>query len=133
MLGHDCTYTHEKGCIMASFIAGGDDLTFDFSKFGGPVGIIPEPSSQQIADFLAIIRKVMPTTKDEETGKEVLNIAEITERFGEEGDGIEPLLNGAVSEVCSNAMSPESIEALPYRVKQAFYGWVLETFLSPEA
>lgn len=115
---------------MATFIAGEDVLHFDFTKFGGPEGDIPEPSSEQITTYLEALRQVMPVT--EVNGKVELDLAVLNEKFEANPELISALLNGAVSAVCSGTPTVEEIEALPFRDKQRFYGWIMGTFF-PEA
>lgn len=117
-----------------TFDAGLDELRYDFTKYQeGVAGVIPEPTSDQVETFLEVLRQVMPTSTDE-NGKTVLDLAALSERFGaDDSEDIEALLNGAVAALCSNTPTAEQIGALPHRIKQRFYGWVLGTFLSPEA
>lgn len=123
---------------MSTFDAGLEDLEYDFTKFQpGVKGLIPEPSSDQIETFLAVLSKIMPTKvslDDQGREKRVLDIDKISETFGEDGpEDAEAIVNAAVSAVCSGTPTAGQIDALPYRVKQRFYGWIVGTFLSPEA
>lgn len=119
---------------MPNFDAGQEDLTYDFTKYVPDAkGVIPEPSSNQIAVFLETLRQVMPVTEGSD-GSVVLDVAALADRFKDsDGDEVEMILAAAVSEVCSGTPTAEQVLALPYRVKARFYGWVIGTFLSPEA
>lgn len=111
---------------------GVEDVTFDLTKWGGPAGTVPEPSSTQIEEFLAVLREVMPTTIDAE-GEPVLDIDAVSKFFEGHEDDAEDMVNEAISAVCSHVPTAAEIKALPFRVKQAFYGFVMGAFLSPEA
>lgn len=118
----------------STFDAGAlEEITFDFTKYvPGAQGVIPEPSGDQIEQLIEFLRQAMPTTEGED-GKIELDVSKIVETFGDKGEGIEDLMNTAISDVCSGVMSPDQIKALPYRIKMRFYGWILGTLLSPEA
>lgn len=115
---------------MTKFIAQEDEMSFDFSAYGGPVGVIPEPTSTQIEVFLETLRQTMPTTEDEE-GHVTLDIQAISAL--EEGTDLEALLYGAVASVCSDHPTAAQIKALPFRPQRRFVGWLLGTLLNPEA
>lgn len=116
---------------MPTFDAGLDQLNYDFTAVGGAAGVIPEPSTEQIETFVEMLREVMPT-KDGPDGSVSIDFAVLTTRV-EEGEDLELLLNTAVSDLCSGTPSVPEIAALPFRVKQRFYGWIVGTFFHPEA
>ena len=111
-----------------------DAMSYDFEGFGQPgvKGIIPEPSSEQIETFLEVLRQVMPVTADAD-GTAKLDVAKVAEFFEGREDEAEDLINEAIATVCSDTPTSEQIAALPYRAKQAFYGFVVGSLLAPEA
>ena len=123
---------------MPTFDAGTvDALNFDFTTWGVDAkGTIPEPSSEKVETFMAIVRQLMPTKVETgEDGKDhiVLDIEAIEEKFKDREDEAEQMVNAAYADVCSNTPTAEQIGALPYRVKQGFYGWLYGSLVSPEA
>lgn len=117
---------------MATFDAGLEELTFDFTKYvEGAKGTIPEPSSTQMEEFIALLREFMPT-KQNADGEDVIDLDKVAEYF-EGTDNPEDVINDAISAVCSGTPTAEQIGQLPYRVKQRFYGWMLGSLLAPEA
>jgi len=119
---------------MAKFDAGAsvDTLDYDFTAYvEGAKGVIPEPTNAQIEALRAHLASVMPTREDE-TGRTVLDIGELSKRI-EEGSDLEGALMAAIAEFCSNTPSAEQLAALPYRAQRAFLGWLVGLFFSPEA
>lgn len=115
-----------------------DGLDIDLTTWGVDVkGTIPEPSTDQVEEFVEVLKQFMPTkeTVNEETGKtEVsLDLSKLAETFDGREDEIEPLLNGAIAAVCSDFPNAEQIASLPHRPKQFFWGWITGALLSPEA
>lgn len=94
------------------------------------MGTIPEPSSEKVDTFLAVLREILPVGTDAE-GNSTIDLAAIAAEFEGREDEIEPILDAAIAAVCSDQPNAEQIKALPYRAKQAFYGWILESLLSP--
>ena len=115
-----------------------EPMTYDFTGFGQPgvEGTIPEPSSERIETFLAVMREVMPIKEDtDDDGKtiSVLDMDAIEEKFGEDPDEAMALVDAACAEVCQNTPTAEQIAALPYRAHRMFWGWLFGTLMSPEA
>lgn len=117
------------------FIAEAEDsaLRYSLKPYVEKEGVIPEPSTQQIERLIEFLRQVMPTKQDE-NNKTVLDISKVAQMFeGQDSAQIETLVNSEIASVTSGEISAEDLTALPYRVKQRFYGWLLGTLLSPEA
>jgi hypothetical protein len=109
-----------------------EDLWFTFKPYVDHEGVIPEPSSDQIERLVELLRMVLPTK--EVDGKTTLDLAKLQETFeGKQSDEVEAIVNEGIADVCSQFITADQIQALPYRVKQRFYGWLLGTLLSPEA
>lgn len=108
-----------------------DELTYDFTAYGGKSGVIPEPSTEQVEMFTEMLRQVMPTMTDAE-GKILLDVAAIQAKVAD-GDDLGLIVNTAVENLFSGEIKADEIKALPYRVQKAFLGWIVGVFLSPEA
>lgn len=113
------------------FDAGEDRLTWDFEKYDAGSGEIPEPTSDQITEFIMTLREIVPV-QEEEDGKPSIDIAKMNEAV-QEGSDLEALLIDAVARLTSNSPSAEQIRALPFRPQRRFFGWLLGVMLSPEA
>lgn len=134
-----------------------EDLNFDFTKYGGPVGTIAEPSVEQVADFWAeytgLVRgaqaRVAKTLKDrtgadgevieqtdEEIKEEILNGKHMSVETAHERNKLLAKLGGAtVNEagvVVGGSPTLEEIEMLPARIQLAFEGWLIAS-LNPQA
>jgi hypothetical protein len=116
---------------MANFDAGLDELTYNFTKVGGKQGVIPEPSTLQVETFTEMLQQVMPLTQDAE-GKTILDVKALVAK-SEAGEDLGYLINHAIADLTSGEITAEEIAALPFRTQRAFYGWIVGTFLSPEA
>jgi hypothetical protein len=112
------------------FDAGEDRLTWDFEKYGAGSGEIPEPTSDQITEFLMTLREIVPV--HEEDGEVSIDIAKMNDAV-QEGSDLEALLIDAIARLTSNSPSAEQIRALPFRPQRRFFGWLLGVMLSPEA
>jgi hypothetical protein len=123
----------------AAEVVSEDDLDFDFSKYvEGVKGRIPEPSAEALDKFY---RRGFEIAKD--AG---INIDEVAEP-GERGRAalVKALANApegatekmrhaeieATAELCQGTPSVEQIEALPYRIQQAFTAWLMAKFADP--
>lgn len=111
-----------------------EELTYDLTPYG-PAGTIPEPTSKQVERFRAV---VLGSVRDlaQELGVDIGgDDARITlDKFDmlmERSNAIETLVVGAVADL--TGIADRDLDALPYRIKAAFCGWVTEQFLSPEA
>lgn len=104
-------------------------LGFDFSAFGGAVGVIPEFTTEQVNTFLKEIRKVASTINPEATDTEAIEaLKEITE---EQAEMMGDTLKQALVDLCSGVVTLEDLNRLPYRVFAAFSGWLAGS-LRPE-
>jgi hypothetical protein len=117
---------------MTNFDAAVDELTYDFTQYvEGAQGTIPEPSVAQVETFTEMLRQVMPTAVNEK-GDLILDVNALKAKV-EEGDDLALLINNAIADLCSGSPTAAQIAALPFRVQRRFYGWIIGTFLSPEA
>lgn len=119
-----------------------ETLDYDFSPHGtprksGPHGIVPEPSTGQIEAFTRIMRALVgPMMADQEAAQNMTpteiaaKLADVDEDEAEAREKIDALTQ-AIADLCSGQPSAEDIKSLPFRGRQAFFGWVVGTFLDP--
>lgn len=127
--------------MMAAFDAGKtvEKMTYDFSGFNGGKGEIPEPSTEQVAEYFAQLignlrsnstrlRAVPEDETDEQRDERIrTEIIEGQHRSLETISRRRELL----AELCSGQPSLEELCALPHRVLNAFEAFVLGC-ISPE-
>lgn len=115
-------------------------LEFDFNPHVNASGVVPEPTSDQIDEFRTTLAAAYqdlgldPETLNAATGEG--GIGPVLEHFGAimaSTSNLETKVAKAVAVLCSGSPTEEQILALPYRVRQAFLGWMTGTFFNPEA
>lgn len=126
---------------MGKFDAGTavEAMEYDFTKYGGGAGIIPEPSGDVLDEFMQALAASMSTVQD------VTNLGEIDTTDGEavaaalaaikDQDTIKQVddeLTELVARLTQGQPSADDIATLPFRVKQAFIGWLVGQ-LNPQA
>lgn len=125
---------------MAGFVAAEEvePLNFDFKPYGTDdenVGVIPEPSSDQIQQFRTtvseLIQQELPDI-DDEASIAVLRRALIA-AIGKDQTELQQKMLQALADVCSNRPSFDLLHHLPWRHQQAFTGWISGIFLLPNA
>lgn len=107
-------------------------MEYDFTKYGGAAGEIPEPTTGQMNDFMVGMRRVLAearTIQGNEIDSENLK-DKSAEELGEIMDAMEENMAHAAefnakivaltSEFCSGSPSVEELEKLPMRVMRAF-------------
>lgn len=117
---------------MGKFSAGTavEAMEYDFTDFGGSSGTIPEPTTGQIDGFFRGLGEIyekyeslLPKNLDPTDPDQAQKAMEAIERIDNED------LNRSVAEVLAGVTSgtpnAEEILALPYRVQQAFTGWLV--------
>ena len=105
-------------------------LDYDFTMFvPGAQGTIPEPTEQQVHKFERAIQKLSNQYKDMSTEDMAKYLENVTEE--EYNKNREASLDAAEI-VCGKTPSREEIDALPMRIKQKFYGWLVRELLRPE-
>jgi hypothetical protein len=122
------------------------DVEYDFTGIRGTDGeyiqdrgVVPEPSRQLVKDTMAKIstayNKNVANTEEEEIGDSPDDIAEAFQRLDDEEafSKIADTLVEAIKDFCQGHPSPESIELLPWPRFMAFFGYLMENMLSPEA
>lgn len=108
-----------------------EEMTYDFSAHGGPVGSIPEPSQGQVETFFERIEGAGKLVRSIETqAKKVDNDDdEAVEQFLEnlprdKIKAVQDEMSVWVADLCSNSPDVEAVRALPYRVFAAFTAWL---------
>lgn len=122
---------------MAGFDAGTavEGLEFDFSAYGGPKGVIPEPSTKTINQYFKDLKAIFAETKGirerladlpegeaDQALSEMLGGGEVD--LDDLGDHLTNRLLQATADLCSGYPSFKDIQALPFRVQQAFNAWL---------
>lgn len=111
-----------------------EELSYDLSPYG-PTGVVPEPTSKQVERFRSV---VFGSVKDLAQGLGVdlgTGDTKVTldkmDMLMEKSADVERLVVTAVADL--TGIADATLDALPYRIKAAFCGWITEQFLSPEA
>ncbi len=114
-----------------------EPLDYDFSAFGGPVGVIPEPSSGAVKDYFRAMKNLAKEARkfkdieaklgniddvsDEELAERMATIDE-----AEEGaDELQRAQKEALAALCSNTPSFDELDRLPFRIFTAFNKWLV--------
>lgn len=104
-----------------------EDLTYDFGKFGGGSGEIPEPTSDQVEDYRRAFYDSIKGIEFDDEGNIKTDDLDALLVKNKEAEGLiveaTAMLTGVTAEV---------LWSLPYRVRQAFLGWIMGVFLHPE-
>lgn len=110
------------------------DLEYDFRKYGGGKGTIPEPSDEIMAKY----SRDMAVLANEVSGEDIdpTDIRAVMRAAAEvsESELIEQQEQAAeiTAELCQKTPNKDDLMGLPPRVRRAFYGW-LNGQLNPEA
>lgn len=112
-----------------------EDLEYDFSKWGGTKGTIPEPSQKAMKKYQGIlsriqidISKAMRALQDAREEDVDEDMVAGLEKAVEDAD---TRLSEALAKLCQDSPSFDDLAVLPFRVKQGFVGWIMKE-LSPE-
>lgn len=126
----------------AGEVVANDDLDFDFADVGGPKGTVPEPTRDRLDAYWASVREGMEVAgldqermleaeklggADTPEGRAAL-VAIMAEATPEKLSEMTRGRIQAIADLCAGQPSREEIDALPYRVQEAFFGWLLEKF-----
>lgn len=144
---------------MAKFVAESavEEMAWNFTKYGGGEGVIPEPSDLAIERFLRKFNIIITQVSRSAANKAAEADAELMIRTDDQGkerlltfeESIEVLKKIDVSETntspeVSDAMldlvanltkgnpTKAQIKKLPNRVRGAFYGWLIGQLTNPE-
>jgi hypothetical protein len=124
------------------------DLDWDFSKYGAGSGVTPEPSEVQINRFTRQLQEVTQTpdrlkaatsTRTTSTRAKKYNLQAALDviRNVDGGDddaiALSHELSVVIAAVCSDSPTASQIDKLPFRVRMAYFGWVVGQFTDPKA
>lgn len=121
---------------MATFDANSvGSIGYDFSTWEGPAGTVPEPSDSQIDELMTDIRAAMKKYDLEVDEQD--QASDLTEKMDQAGEGFftemqEDLIK-AYAKVCSQNPSEKVLRALPYRVRNKFFGYLMGELTNPES
>lgn len=116
-----------------------EELSYDFGQYG-PKGVIPEPTTKQVEAFRNVMLGSLQTLASSlglnisdlgPKGPEVPVTLEMLDTLLEKSEEAEHLVVTAVADL--TGIPEHTLNALPYRVKAAFLGYITGAFLSPEA
>lgn len=125
---------------MAGFTAQGvvDALDYDFRPYVNAHGTTPEPTDQQISQFLKDIRDTVKGAEgklpEDLPGDDPVALLNALDDL--EPDIVVQLMaqmSEAYSKLCSGKPSAQEISDLPMRVRQIFFNWLQTEVMAPEA
>lgn len=124
---------------MAGFIAKDalDPFPYDLAPYADAKGSVPEPSDELVRAFYAGLGNALEGAlgKDRLEGIDLTEPDEVRKLMGQLTEDDLKAMQGQMLDlhaaVCDGSPSREELEALPYRLKQHFYG-MLQAWLSPE-
>lgn len=115
-------------------------MEYDFTKYGGSVGEIPEPTTGQMNDFMVGMRRLLAEyrsqmpTQDDDDEKDPRDMS--SEELGQMMDSLEDNMALAAefneksilltAEFCSHQPSTDELSKLPMRVMRAFSKWLMQ-------
>jgi len=130
---------------MAKFDAGTavDPLEYDFTKYvAGAAGTTPEPSQDQVKEFQHAQMETAKRVKellgldldvsDLEGAQATLTRVDMSKLDPQALDQMSEDLKTKLAKLCSDEPSKEVLDAVPFRVLQAYMGW-LSGQLNPKA
>ncbi len=115
-----------------------EPLEFDLAPYADAKGAVPEPTDDQVAEFYANLGKTMENALGDErvAGVDLTDPAQVGKLFAkltaEDHRAMYGELLNVHAAVCGGRPSSDDLAALPFRLRQAFYGAVQE-WLRPEA
>lgn len=115
-----------------------EELSYDFSPYG-PAGTIPEPSTKQVEAFrntmFGSLRHLAEglgvDVSDLGPGSDKRLSMDMLDTVLEKSSEAEDLVVHAVADL--TGIADKTLNALPYRVKAAFLGYITGQFVNPEA
>jgi hypothetical protein len=112
------------------------ELSYDFRPYVQLDGVVPEPSSDQIRAFKHSFSEMVTAAVGDVAGAQEASPLQQFEIFvqylGRDTAEIDEKGLHAMADVCSNKPSFDDLTSAPYRIQQAFLGWLVGLFLVPE-
>lgn len=125
---------------MGGFDAGTvvSPLDYSFEPYTKTKGRIPEPSDDQISEFMEAIKAVMVEAQKEMNFEVDVNDTAAVMAAVEKFDGasltkMSKTMAGAYGALCSGKPSADQLLEVPLRVRLAFYAWIQNEVVNPEA
>jgi hypothetical protein len=144
---------------MAGFDAGSivEPMNWDFSKFGGGSGTVPEPSDAEVERFLkkyqVLVTQTLRTAElnaaqqlddaiSKAAGTDESRLLTLQEsisvmsqidsgELASSSDAVDALVDLFAS-ICKGSPSKEQLMSLPHRIRAAFYGWLMGQLTNPD-
>jgi hypothetical protein len=115
-----------------------EPLNFDFSPFTAASGTIREPTDRQIGDFLTGVKRItkavqQQTPKTVDDGDPAALLDALDDLDPETVVTLMHDMADVYAELCGGNPSAQQILELPLRVRQAFFGWLQQEVMAPEA
>lgn len=118
----------------------GGDIKYNFEKWNGPKGVVPEPTRAQVNNLMKSVTaafKEAGLAPDTQEG-EVLSPDQVADTMSKVDDDemfekLSNVLLDALSDICGGSPSREVLEALPYRPFQGFFGYLIGNLTNPES
>lgn len=115
-----------------------EELSYDFAPYG-PAGSIPEPSTKQVEAFrntmFGSVRQLAEglglKVEDLGGGSQARLSLDMLDTVLEKSSEAEDMVVKAVADL--TGIADHTLNALPYRIKAAFLGYITGQFLNPEA
>lgn len=117
----------------------GGELEYDFSRWGGPQGVVPEPPRFAVNKMLkgvnAAFKDLGLIEEDNEDTITADGVADTMNKIEDEEifEKLQDRLLEVIAEVCAGSPSREVLEKLPYRPFQGFFGYLVGSLTNPEA
>lgn len=115
-----------------------EELEWDFTKYGGKTGVIPEPQTKQVNDFFksmkAMVREVKQISKntpalsldaDNLSEEDMEALSDQIDASGQIAEEYQQRTRELLAELCSNSPNAEDLAVLPQRVLAAFSTWLV--------
>ena len=113
-------------------------LDWNFAPYTTAAGVTPEPSQQQVDDFLAVLRATREGLVDDQGAVDRDKLAVMVQEMGGEQElsaAVTDRVLTAAAALCSQSPSHPDLTALREtapRVLQAYLGYLTGTFLTPQ-
>lgn len=116
----------------------GGAIEYDFSKWNGPKGEVPEPSRNAVVKFTTQVTEALKAANVVNSDVETMSPGEIKDTVDKIDDEevfkrLTVTLLDAMAEVCDGFPSRDELDNLPYRPFLGFFGYLMGTLTNPEA
>lgn len=111
-------------------------LRYDFKKFGGVQGLIPDPSDEMIEEFMRELRDIANEfgSGDVDENASPEEIAELMEDDSNlQIAAAQQRMAEVTGKLCQGSPDAAALLALPFRVRQGFMRWLQRKLMDPEA